>query len=366
MGAGLAFSSRFFRGSFRLALLAVVLAPFLAACGGSGGIGHSGVKRSAFTSKEFGVAVSPRVTAAKFPPRGGGRELPLKPYVVAGKTYSPVAGPGYVERGKASWYGHDFHGRRTANGEIFGAFYFTAASPVLPIPSYARVTNLQNGKSIMVRINDRGPYLQGRIIDLSYQAATALGYTQQGSADVEVRYVGPAPLQGDDTKMLAATYNRFTRYEQEQQTRFAMLDAQPPATQLATAARNAPIPQMRSRTPLTDVAFGYADTGAEAVSAAQAAAEALAEHGAGLQDWVNIADGEASTIEVRLGVFRNRDEALRVAESFALLGAVDESATSVDGSPATALSLVRMKPGVERADIIAMGRQLGLDGLIIY
>ena len=96
-----------------------------------GGVGSSGVKRAAFTSKEFGVKVSPRVTKAKYPPRGGGRVMPSKPYTVRNVTYQPVDGPGYVERGKASWYGQDFHGRRTANGEIFGAYYLTAASPVL-------------------------------------------------------------------------------------------------------------------------------------------------------------------------------------------------------------------------------------------
>jgi rare lipoprotein A len=146
-----------FRGWRLVALISLIL-PVLAACSG-GDVGHSGVKRAAFTSKEFGVNVSPRVTKAKYPPRGGGRELPLKPYTVRGVTYQPVAGPGYVETGMASWYGQDFHGRRTANGEVFGAYYLTAASPVLPIPSYARVTNLENGRSVMVRVNDRGPYM---------------------------------------------------------------------------------------------------------------------------------------------------------------------------------------------------------------
>ena len=95
---------------WRLLALILCIAPVLAACGG-GGVGHSGVKRAAFTSKEFGVGVSPRVTKAKYPPRGGGRQMPLKSYTVRGVTYQPVEGPGYVEVGKASWYGQDFHGR---------------------------------------------------------------------------------------------------------------------------------------------------------------------------------------------------------------------------------------------------------------
>ena len=155
--------------------------------------------------------------------------MPPKPYTVRNVTYQPVAGPGYVERGKASWYGQDFHGRRTANGEIFGAYYLTAASPVLPIPSYARVTNLENGRSVMVRVNDRGPYMSGRIIDMSYQAAEALGYRAKGSANVEVRYVGPAPLNIDDNKMLMASLNRETRIEQQSgTTMIAMADTPAP------------------------------------------------------------------------------------------------------------------------------------------
>ena len=210
---------RSFSHLWRLAALLVLAVPLLAAC--SGGVGTSGVKRAAFTAKEFGVAVSPRASTAKFPPRGGGREMPLKPYTVR-RRLPAVAGPGYVERGRASWYGQDFHGRRTANGEIFGAYYLTAASPVLPIPSYARVTNLENGRSVMVRVNDRGPYMAGRIIDLSYQAAEVLGYRAKGSAEVEVRYVGPAPLNGDDQKMLMASIDRPSGFEQQGDTRIAM------------------------------------------------------------------------------------------------------------------------------------------------
>ena len=121
------------------------------------------------------------MTTAKFPPRGGGRYLSPNAYTVRGVSYQPVDGPGYVAIGEASWYGQDFHGRRTANGEIFGAYYLTAASPVLPVPSYARVTNLENGRSVMVRINDRGPYMQGRIADVSYETAQVLGFADTES-----------------------------------------------------------------------------------------------------------------------------------------------------------------------------------------
>ena len=114
-------------GGWRGLALTLLIAPLLAACA----VSHSSHRR-AFTSAEYGVAVSPRVTTAKYPPRGGGRVMAGDSYMVRGVVYRPVAGPGYVATGEASWYGMDFHGRRTANGEIFGAYYLTMASPVLP------------------------------------------------------------------------------------------------------------------------------------------------------------------------------------------------------------------------------------------
>lgn len=340
-----------------------LIAPVLAACGG--GVGSSGVKRAAFTSKEFGVNVSPRVTTAKYPPRGGGRVMPLKPYVVRGVTYQPVEGPGYVETGKASWYGQDFHGRRTANGEIFGAYYLTAASPVLPVPSYARVTNLSNGRSIMVRINDRGPYMSGRIIDLSFQAAEALGYRATGSTDVEVRYVGPAPLNGDDNKMLMASLNRTTRIEQQAGT-----------TMIAMAETSAPRPMPSSsssapagRDPLSggligDIIdmFGYTDTNAS-VNGAIAATEAMASSTPQLAEWRDSVDADARSVDVMLGIFNDPAKAVAVADAFAMLGAVDEQTLDLGGDPATRLTLTHLKPGVGRADVVSLAQQLGLSNV---
>ena len=110
-----------------------------------------------------------------------------RPYTALGKNYTPFAAPGsYKERGIASWYGKKFHGRHTATGEVYDMYAMTAAHPTLPLPSYARVTNLSNNKSIVVRVNDRGPFLHGRIIDLSYAAAHKLGIAGKGSGEVEV------------------------------------------------------------------------------------------------------------------------------------------------------------------------------------
>ena len=107
---------------------------------------------------KYGVSASPRVVAPGEPvPKGGGVYRVGKPYVIAGRTYVPQEDPDYRAEGMASWYGEDFHGRLTANGEIFDMDSVSAAHPTLPIPSYVRVTNLRNGRSIVARVNDRGP-----------------------------------------------------------------------------------------------------------------------------------------------------------------------------------------------------------------
>jgi rare lipoprotein A len=138
-------------------------------------------------------------------PKGGGRYSVGRPYTINGKTYYPKEDPSYRAEGVASWYGPDFHGRLTSNGEIYNMHGISAAHPTLPTPSYARVTNLANGKSIIVRINDRGPFVHNRIIDLSIGTAKALDFYGHGLARVRVEYVGPAPIEGSDDKMLLAT-----------------------------------------------------------------------------------------------------------------------------------------------------------------
>ncbi len=121
-----------------------------------------------------------------------------KPYQVAGRWYTPRHEPGYQATGVASWYGADFHGKRTANGEIYNKQRLTAAHPTLPLPSYVSVTNIANGRTVIVRVNDRGPYARGRVIDVSQRAAELLGFIQKGMTQVRVAYVGPAPIGPDD------------------------------------------------------------------------------------------------------------------------------------------------------------------------
>jgi rare lipoprotein A len=138
-------------------------------------------------------------------PKGGGVYRVGKPYVVAGRVYVPTENPHYRAEGLASWYGEDFHGRLTANGEVFDMASISAAHPTLPLPSYVRVTNLRNGRSIIARVNDRGPYAANRLIDVSQRTARLLGFHDHGVTKVRVEYVGPAPLGGSDDRKLVAT-----------------------------------------------------------------------------------------------------------------------------------------------------------------
>jgi rare lipoprotein A len=210
------------RGCYRF-LLTASCSLLLAACG-------SQPPRAPAES----AAVPPGPTLPKPAPKGGGyyqddgpgeripedlaavpdaepRAEPLhryanRPYTVLGRDYVPMRElQPYRARGVASWYGRKFHGQKTSSGEIYDMFAMTAAHPTLPIPSYARVTNLANGRTVVVRVNDRGPFLHERIIDLSYAAAWKLGYIGAGSARVEVESVLPGtPSPGPSADSLQA------------------------------------------------------------------------------------------------------------------------------------------------------------------
>jgi rare lipoprotein A len=337
------------RPAIRFVALAALVAPIIAACS-TGGLGAT-VKRGAFTSAEYGVGVSPRVTTNPNPPKGGGRYQVGKPYTVRGKVYTPAEQPNYAASGGASWYGSDFHGRRTANGEIFSANAITGAHPTLPLPSYVRVTNQANGRSVIVRVNDRGPYMPGRIMDLSHRAAEMLGYVNNGHTQIHAEYVGPAPLEGDDTRMLMASYSGPAIPSGS--TRFAYND---------------------NTNSLADIAgdffgnlFSYADTTPQqqdaAIGTAHAAVTAMATRPSALDEWVQSVDADARQIKLSLGIFANQDNAIALAERFAVLGAVAEVPVTVAGRPATQLSLTYLKPGVSRIDVLDLARELGLNDL---
>lgn len=207
----MAFPARSRHGRAASFLAIAAAAGFLAACTSTpqpkGMVSKTQRSKEYFSEAEYGVKASPRVTTKSANlKRGGGRDQIGRPYKVRGKMYYPKEDKSYKKVGTASWYGDAFHGRLTANGEIYDMTHLTAAHPTMPLPSYARVTNVENGSSVIVRVNDRGPYSHGRLIDLSRRAAEMLDYTQAGTAKVKVEYVGRAPLEGHDDKYLMASY----------------------------------------------------------------------------------------------------------------------------------------------------------------
>jgi rare lipoprotein A len=208
---------------FRALLLVPAVSFALSGCGGGG------------YDSDLGVTSSPRVSRGGSVPKGGGVYKVGSPYQVAGRWYHPQENPSYDRVGTASWYGTAFHGRKTANGEVYDMYALSAGHPTLPLPSYAYVTNLDNGRTVLVRINDRGPYVRDRLIDLSYQTARTLGYHEHGLARVRVRYAGRAPLNGDDR-----AERRFLAAQSWSGSRFAGAPPAPISTGSIGPARAAP------------------------------------------------------------------------------------------------------------------------------
>lgn len=180
-------TSRINLKTFAIGTVLIITGFSLAGCGSS----------SSKFGKEYGKA-SPYWNGSGPIPKGGGRYKVGSPYSVNGKRYFPRENTGYDKVGKASWYGPTFHRRQTANGEYFDMNRLTGAHPTLPLPSFVRVTNLSNDKSVVIRVNDRGPYSHNRVIDVSKKAADVLGFRGRGTVKVRVQYVSRAPLNGDD------------------------------------------------------------------------------------------------------------------------------------------------------------------------
>ena len=167
-----------------------------------------------------------------------------RPYAVLGRSYVPATTlKPYQERGIASWYGRRFHGQKTSIGETYDMYAMTAAHPTLPLPSYARVTNVASGKSVVVRVNDRGPFLHGRIIDLSYAAAHRLGIAQNGSGEVDVQAILPGTI---------------AQSPQASQPPLAAVAAAPPIAANLTPASAEPVTAANvDAPPVSPVAGGY-------------------------------------------------------------------------------------------------------------
>lgn len=212
-------------------LLAIIfLATLLAACGSSPKKSASIASANSSTKKTSSTILLPRANSGRggyYKDDGPGEDIPAgleltldaeprlepysvgasRPYVVFGKKYTPITDNNpFSQRGYGSWYGKKFHGQRTSNGELYDMYKMTAAHPTLPIPSYARITNISNGRQVIVRINDRGPFHSSRIVDLSYTAALKLDYLHKGSSELLLERLLPVDIE----KMAENKKNRVT------------------------------------------------------------------------------------------------------------------------------------------------------------
>ena len=238
-------------------------------------------------------------------PKGGGRYQIGQPYEVAGLIYTPREDPSYDRVGSASWYGELFHGRRTANGEIYDMDRLSAAHPTLPLPVYARVTNLNNGRSLVVRINDRGPFARDRVIDLSRRSAELLGFRNQGTATVRVKYLGRAPMNGDDSYELSYLAN-------QNWARVAARKETAPHT-ASIAALN------KERSP----AQKTGNTALASNAAKQQPAATLAPQLTGSIAAEAKRNAQAQGLMVQAGTFKNKDNAERARATLSAIAPVD-------------------------------------------
>jgi rare lipoprotein A len=189
--------------AIRMAVTCIAASAGVAVLAGCAGVD---LDKLSVVDPRYGVSSNARVVAPGEPiPKGGGTYRIGHAYTIGGRTYTPAEDKNYRAEGLASWYGEDFHGRQTANGEIFDMNSMSAAHATLPMPTYVRVTNLENNRSVIVRVNDRGPYHEDRIIDVSVKTANMLGFYSAGVARVRIEYVSTAPLEGSDDAMLVAT-----------------------------------------------------------------------------------------------------------------------------------------------------------------
>jgi rare lipoprotein A len=336
-----------------------------------------------FSSLEYGVKGSPRVTVTKKVPKGGGRYQVGKPYKIRGKWYKPVENPDYAANGQASWYGPNFHGRLTANGEIYDQYSLSAAHPTMPLPSYAKVTNLENGRSLIVRVNDRGPFAHGRIIDLSARAAEMLDYKSKGVADVRVEYVGKARMDGRDGRFLMASYrergkNNISPGMSQPGTLLAMNETSRAESVTGSTSSNAefavsagilpiPIPSpghiaggipMDLAKPETYrvAAFkplGYApvvSTHGSRIDAVFAALERSSHQSSTRHESINRETGQSEESIIRVGLFshaRQADNAIAVVQSYGILSCAQLQA--MDG---TNIWEVRLMVGQDVAGLV--------------
>lgn len=261
-------------------------------------------------------------------PEGGGVYKIGNPYQIKGQWFHPHEDRSYDRVGVASWYGEYFHGRKTANGEFYDMNRLTAAHPTLPMPVYARVTNLENGRTLVVRINDRGPFAKNRVIDLSRRAARDLGFERQGTAQVRVTYITDAPLSGDVANMQALDQHGsrlfYTASTNGSGTATPKADAALPAP-VTTSSVPTAAPRERPRRPV------YRRQQRDA------ALQATGTQTAGASQQRQVQPG----YYVQAAAFRSQDRALSLAEELSHLGVTDILPADIGGEP---LYRVRIGP----------------------
>lgn len=262
-----------------------------------------------------------RLTPATKPSSSGSYKVG-KPYQVGGIWYVPREDPNYDQRGIASWYGRQFHMKATANGERFDMNALTAAHTTLPLPSIVEVTNLENGRRIEVRVNDRGPFVANRIIDVSQEAARQLGFDRKGLANVRVRYIRPAPLEPEDGS------RRYARSPQSDAQSppppapsmdRAFAAAAPPAAPFVAQPPAMPeyLPEpRRAVSPITQADLAPIEPAAPGWTAEPQSALPAAPPAAS----PSIGAGAASTYRIQAGAFGNPANAERAAQILASSG----------------------------------------------
>lgn len=252
---------------------------------------------------------APRPLPVMPPAAGMAEPYAGPPYQVDGKWYVPSYEPGYDEVGTASWYGPNFHGKLSATGETYDQEALTAAHPTLPIPSLVRVTNLENNRSIVVRLNDRGPFVDDRIIDLSKGAARALDVINKGTAKVRVQYVGPAPAEAN-TGASAVSYAPELQSQAPALVPVAQPAAQPaPRRPLSTA--DAPVPVAG---PATSASPAFDVAPLPAAKPARPAPEARGQGGAALTP-SSLDGGKQSGFYLQAGSFSDLGNAHKLRDT---------------------------------------------------
>jgi rare lipoprotein A len=257
-----------------------------------------------------------------------------KPYTALGRAYTPLSGDvSFSQRGMASWYGRQFHGNRTATGEIYDMLGMTAAHPTLPLPSYVRVTNVRNGRSVIVRVNDRGPFKHDRVIDLSYAAAAKLGIAATGTGEVEIERITTAQIaSGDFRRVGSGPSSTVAAAAPVTSTARAGVPTQPiqpiasapavagPGVVVGAAATPAPEPP-KSGSATMEPARGWAvqlgafaqESNADALAGRTAALLAFVDNSGELPARAPRVERDGGVYRVLVGAMSDRDSALSLA-----------------------------------------------------